>query len=181
MRSALLLVEGLSILHDGRDETIGPLDLSASAGLITALSGPSGAGKTTLISAIAGLIPRAAGPLADRRHQADPGAEPTGPDPAGVGVIEGRIVLPGPVRLVPQAPAFVAGTAQAPPQAGRPVANLEGEAEQGISEGEPMLRLRRRGGPERAAKLPQDRASGTSMTQRTPPGRNSISVLAPRS
>ena len=108
---AQLLVEGLRVRHDGRAETIGPLDLSASAGRITTLSGPSGAGKTTVVSAIAGLIPRAPRRGTDQRDRSGSGAEPGHQDPAAAGVIDGRIVLPGPVRLVPQAPAFVAGTA----------------------------------------------------------------------
>lgn len=102
--TARLEIRGLRVRHDGRREVIGPLDLRAEAGQITALSGASGSGKTTVLSAVAGLIAGASslqGRDAAEREDDGPGA----------GVLSGRILVPGPVRLVPQSPAFMAGTA----------------------------------------------------------------------
>lgn len=121
--TARLEIRDLRVRHDGRREVIGPLDLHAEAGQITALGGASGSGKTTVLSAAAGLIAGSAssqGPDDEADAEGRDVGEPaqhgarsgTGCDPeAASGVLSGRILVPGPVRLVPQSPVFAASTA----------------------------------------------------------------------
>ncbi|MCQ4162377.1 ATP-binding cassette domain-containing protein [Roseomonas sp. GC11] len=67
--------EGLALRRGGR-HLAGPLDLALRGGTLTALLGPSGAGKTTLGDTLLGLAPPAAGRLSwlgqglDRRTRA---------------------------------------------------------------------------------------------------------------
>jgi branched-chain amino acid transport system ATP-binding protein len=57
---ALLTVTGLSVNY-GHIEAVRELDLSLGAGRITTLVGANGAGKSTTLLALSGLIPKAAG------------------------------------------------------------------------------------------------------------------------
>ncbi|MDJ0320335.1 thiol reductant ABC exporter subunit CydD [Pseudarthrobacter sp. PS3-L1] len=48
---------GLSVTYPGRQAAaVGPLDFSAPAGLVTALDGPSGVGKSTVLAVLAGAV-----------------------------------------------------------------------------------------------------------------------------
>jgi ABC-type polar amino acid transport system ATPase subunit len=58
--SALLWIEGLVVRHGAR-EVVQALSLEVARGEIVALMGPSGAGKTTALRAVAALQPFAAG------------------------------------------------------------------------------------------------------------------------
>ncbi len=60
MSDALLSVTGLSV-HYGHIEAVRDVDLSLQAGRITTLVGANGAGKSTTLLALSGLIPKAAG------------------------------------------------------------------------------------------------------------------------
>jgi len=60
MSDALLSVSGLSVNY-GHIEAVRDLDLSLAAGQITTLVGANGAGKSTTLLALSGLIPKAAG------------------------------------------------------------------------------------------------------------------------
>ena len=60
MTEALLTVTGLSVNY-GHIEAVRELDLSLGAGRITTLVGANGAGKSTTLLALSGLIPKAAG------------------------------------------------------------------------------------------------------------------------
>ena len=60
MSDALLSVTGLSVNY-GHIEAVRELDLSLSAGQITTLVGANGAGKSTTLLALSGLVPKAAG------------------------------------------------------------------------------------------------------------------------
>ena len=60
MSDALLSVTGLSVNY-GHIEAVRELDLSLPAGRITTLVGANGAGKSTTLLALSGLIPKAAG------------------------------------------------------------------------------------------------------------------------
>jgi len=60
MSEALLSVAGLSVNY-GHIEAVRELDLSLAAGQITTLVGANGAGKSTTLLALSGLIPKAAG------------------------------------------------------------------------------------------------------------------------
>ena len=60
MTEALLTVTGLSVNY-GHIEAVRELDLSLAAGQITTLVGANGAGKSTTLLALSGLIPKAAG------------------------------------------------------------------------------------------------------------------------
>ena len=60
MSDALLSVSGLSVNY-GHIEAVRELDLSLAAGQITTLVGANGAGKSTTLLALSGLIPKAAG------------------------------------------------------------------------------------------------------------------------
>ncbi|WP_115789947.1 thiol reductant ABC exporter subunit CydD [Arthrobacter silvisoli] len=52
-----LTVRGLTVRYGGRrHDAVGPLDLEAPAGRITALSGPSGSGKSTVLGVLAGTV-----------------------------------------------------------------------------------------------------------------------------
>jgi branched-chain amino acid transport system ATP-binding protein len=60
MTEALLSVSGLSVNY-GHIEAVRDVDLALSAGHITTLVGANGAGKSTTLLALSGLIPKAAG------------------------------------------------------------------------------------------------------------------------
>jgi branched-chain amino acid transport system ATP-binding protein len=60
MTEALLSVSGLSVNY-GHIEAVRDIDLSLQAGQITTLVGANGAGKSTTLLALSGLIPKAAG------------------------------------------------------------------------------------------------------------------------
>ncbi|WP_280430722.1 ABC transporter ATP-binding protein [Nocardia brasiliensis] len=58
--SCPVLVEGLAVHGPNGQELFGPLDFRIEAGSVAALTGPSGAGKTTLMRALLGDLPRGA-------------------------------------------------------------------------------------------------------------------------
>ena len=60
MTEALLSVSGLSVNY-GHIEAVRDVDLSLPAGRITTLVGANGAGKSTTLLALSGLVPKAAG------------------------------------------------------------------------------------------------------------------------
>ena len=60
MTEALLSVTGLSVNY-GHIEAVRDLDLSLAAGRITTLVGANGAGKSTTLLALSGLVPKAGG------------------------------------------------------------------------------------------------------------------------
>jgi branched-chain amino acid transport system ATP-binding protein len=60
MTQALLSVSGLSVNY-GHIEAVRGVDLSLQAGRITTLVGANGAGKSTTLLALSGLVPKAAG------------------------------------------------------------------------------------------------------------------------
>ena len=60
MSEALLSVAGLSVNY-GHIEAVRDVDLSLQAGRITTLVGANGAGKSTTLLALSGLVPKAAG------------------------------------------------------------------------------------------------------------------------
>jgi branched-chain amino acid transport system ATP-binding protein len=60
MSDALLRVSGLSVDY-GHIEAVRDVDLSLPAGKITTLVGANGAGKSTTLLALSGLVPKAAG------------------------------------------------------------------------------------------------------------------------
>ena len=60
MTEALLSVAGLSVSY-GHIEAVRDVDLSLQAGRITTLVGANGAGKSTTLLALSGLVPKAAG------------------------------------------------------------------------------------------------------------------------
>jgi len=60
MSEALLSVSGLSVNY-GHIEAVREVDLSLQAGQITTLVGANGAGKSTTLLALSGLVPKAAG------------------------------------------------------------------------------------------------------------------------
>jgi len=60
MSEALLSVTGLSVNY-GHIEAVRELDLSLAAGQISTLVGANGAGKSTTLLALSGLVPKAAG------------------------------------------------------------------------------------------------------------------------
>ncbi|GAA1493384.1 thiol reductant ABC exporter subunit CydD [Curtobacterium herbarum] len=53
--SAALVLVGLTVRRP--DTVIGPVDLTATAGTVVALAGPSGSGKSSLLAAIRGVLP----------------------------------------------------------------------------------------------------------------------------
>ena len=60
MSDALLSVSGLSVNY-GHIEAVRDVDLALAAGQITTLVGANGAGKSTTLLALSGLVPKAAG------------------------------------------------------------------------------------------------------------------------
>ena len=60
MTEALLAITGLSVNY-GHIEAVRAIDLSLRAGAITTLVGANGAGKSTTLLALSGLVPKAAG------------------------------------------------------------------------------------------------------------------------
>ena len=60
MTEALLSVAGLSVNY-GHIEAVRDVDLSLQAGRVTTLVGANGAGKSTTLLALSGLVPKAAG------------------------------------------------------------------------------------------------------------------------
>ena len=60
MTEALLSVEGLSVDY-GHIEAVRGVDLALHAGQVTTLVGANGAGKSTTLLALSGLVPKAAG------------------------------------------------------------------------------------------------------------------------
>jgi len=60
MSEALLSVTGLSVNY-GHIEAVRDIDLSLQAGQVTTLVGANGAGKSTTLLALSGLVPKAAG------------------------------------------------------------------------------------------------------------------------
>jgi branched-chain amino acid transport system ATP-binding protein len=67
MTDALLSVTGLSVDY-GHIEAVRDIDLSLQAGRITTLVGANGAGKSTTLLALSGLIPKAAGKVVFDGH-----------------------------------------------------------------------------------------------------------------
>ena len=67
MSEALLSVAGLSVNY-GHIEAVRELDLSLAAGQITTLVGANGAGKSTTLLALSGLIPKAGGKVVFDGH-----------------------------------------------------------------------------------------------------------------
>ncbi|HEY8976296.1 MAG TPA: ABC transporter ATP-binding protein [Burkholderiaceae bacterium] len=67
MSEALLSVTGLSVNY-GHIEAVRELDLSLAAGQISTLVGANGAGKSTTLLALSGLIPKAAGKVVFDGH-----------------------------------------------------------------------------------------------------------------
>ena len=67
MSDALLSVTGLSVNY-GHIEAVRELDLSLAAGQITTLVGANGAGKSTTLLALSGLIPKAGGKVVFDGH-----------------------------------------------------------------------------------------------------------------
>jgi branched-chain amino acid transport system ATP-binding protein len=67
MSDALLSVSGLSVNY-GHIEAVRELDLSLAAGQITTLVGANGAGKSTTLLALSGLIPKATGKIVFDGH-----------------------------------------------------------------------------------------------------------------
>ncbi|TVU59926.1 thiol reductant ABC exporter subunit CydD [Paenarthrobacter nitroguajacolicus] len=87
-----VVVTQLSVTYHGRSAAaVGPLDFTAPRGSITALDGDSGAGKSTVLGVLAGLVGQG------------PGAEVTG-------TVSG--VAPGTMAWVPQHPVMAADTVQ---------------------------------------------------------------------
>lgn len=86
-----LEVSDLVVVHSGGRGGVGPLDLRARPGTVTALTGPSGCGKSTVLDVLAGTV----------RHGSD-GAEVSG---TISGLAASRRVH------VPQAPRFATATA----------------------------------------------------------------------
>lgn len=87
-----IVVRSLTVTYTGRPApAVERLDFTAPAGLVTALDGNSGAGKSTVLGVLAGLI----GP---------------GPGASVTGTVTG--VAPGTVAWVPQHPVMVADTVQ---------------------------------------------------------------------
>ena len=60
MSEALLAITGLSVNY-GHIEAVRDVDLSLRAGAVTTLVGANGAGKSTTLLALSGLVPKAAG------------------------------------------------------------------------------------------------------------------------
>ena len=67
MTEALLSVTGLSVNY-GHIEAVRDVDLALQAGRITTLVGANGAGKSTTLLALSGLIPKAAGKVVFDGH-----------------------------------------------------------------------------------------------------------------
>ena len=67
MSDALLSVTGLSVNY-GHIEAVRELDLSLAAGQITTLVGANGAGKSTTLLALSGLVPKAGGKVVFDGH-----------------------------------------------------------------------------------------------------------------
>ena len=67
MTEALLSVSGLSVNY-GHIEAVRDVDLSLQAGQITTLVGANGAGKSTTLLALSGLVPKAAGKVVFDGH-----------------------------------------------------------------------------------------------------------------
>ena len=67
MTEALLPVTGLSVNY-GHIEAVREVDLSLPAGRITTLVGANGAGKSTTLLALSGLVPKAAGKVMFAGH-----------------------------------------------------------------------------------------------------------------
>ena len=67
MTEALLSVTGLSVNY-GHIEAVRDVDLSLQAGRITTLVGANGAGKSTTLLALSGLVPKAAGKVVFDGH-----------------------------------------------------------------------------------------------------------------
>jgi len=62
-RSALLVIDDLAVAYPGGTRVLDNLSLSLERGEIGCLVGSSGCGKTTLLRAIAGFLPVAAGTI----------------------------------------------------------------------------------------------------------------------
>ncbi|MFW0771571.1 thiol reductant ABC exporter subunit CydD [Paenarthrobacter nitroguajacolicus] len=87
-----VVVSGLSVTYPGRSAAaVGPLSFIAPAGLVTALDGDSGAGKSTVLGVLAGLIGH-------------------GPGASVTGAITGA--APGAAAWVPQHPVLATETVQ---------------------------------------------------------------------
>lgn len=83
-----VVVRGLQVHYSGRtDAAVGPLSFTAPAGQVTALDGASGAGKSTILGVLAGLV---------------------GND--GYTTVEGAVKRTAYVAWVPQHPAMAAGS-----------------------------------------------------------------------
>ena len=92
MSEALLSVSGLSVNY-GHIEAVRDVDLALAAGQITTLVGANGAGKSTTLLALSGLVPKAAGKVMFDGH--DVTAQPAHKLVAAglVQVAEGRATL----------------------------------------------------------------------------------------
>lgn len=56
-----LHLEGVAVVYAGRGRVLDPVDLDLAPGAVTALAGPSGGGKSSLLAVVLGLVPTAEG------------------------------------------------------------------------------------------------------------------------
>ncbi len=107
----MLAVAGLSVRH-GAVQAVTGLDLSVAAGQVVALLGANGAGKSSTLNCIAGLVPAAAGRVVlDGRDLT--GAAPEALSRAGVALVpEGRRIFAG---LTVAENLLMGGASHAPP------------------------------------------------------------------
>ncbi|HET7768421.1 MAG TPA: ABC transporter ATP-binding protein, partial [Chloroflexota bacterium] len=68
-----LRVEGLVCRYPGAERAVGPIDLTLRAGTVTVLAGRIGAGKSTLVQALLGLVPIERGRILWNGVPIDPG------------------------------------------------------------------------------------------------------------
>ncbi len=94
-RDSALTITDLTVHYPGRAKAIGPVNCELARGSTLAITGESGCGKSTVLSAIAGLLPD--------------GLVPTGS--AQAVRVSGSITGAGAIVWVPQSPRFVASTA----------------------------------------------------------------------
>ncbi len=94
MPESLLSVENLSVFH-GTVRAVDKVDLTAATGEITALMGANGAGKSSLLGALMGLLSRASGKIRLGGDRLD-GLPAHRRARLGIGYVpEGRRVFPG--------------------------------------------------------------------------------------
>ncbi|WP_152364919.1 ABC transporter ATP-binding protein [Microlunatus speluncae] len=85
---ALLEVKGMTVRHDGSDRGVHNVDLRIRRGSFTVVTGAVGAGKTTLVRALLGLLPAAEGTVWWNGEQVE--------DP-GTFLVPGRVAYAGQV------------------------------------------------------------------------------------